>query len=529
MRDKGVVLVVDDSPDCLLALTEVMAAEGYNVRQANSGETALAAVAVTSPELILLDVRMPGMNGFEVCQRLKKSKRTRAIPIIFLSGITDVEEHIEGLRIGAVDFVSKPFRKEELLARVRNHLELGRLRMQLEHRLSETTTELRAANQRFQLELTERLRAEQAQRESEMLFRSMADTAAVMIWTSGADTKVNFYNRFALAFTGRSMGELTADGWKSVVHPEDLALKYPTYVPTIEAHREYQVSYRVRRADGEYRWMLDTATPRFLANGEFAGYVGIVIDITDLKKSQERLSAAQKLESLGVLVSGVTHTVNNVLGTILAESDLALADIPSESAARECLERIGSVACRASEMMALLMEYSGTGGSGAPTPVNVYSAVEETLRLFRATVSKKVDLSVNLASGSASVRADRSQIPQVVMALLTNAWEALGNQSGSIRISTSCVVIRSSNGGEDTGKLPPGNYICLEVTDTGCGIPTEALGRIFDPFYTTKSLGRGLGLAAVQGIVRALAGSIDARSTPAYGSSFRVLLPRCDE
>ena len=287
-----------------------------------------ASIEATQPELILLDIRMPGMDGFEVCRQLKDRSESHHIPVIFLSGITDTKDRVEGLRLGAVDFISKPFEQEELLARIRTHLELSRLRASLEEMVAERTAHLNAANERLRLELGERLRAEWALRESEERFRSMADNAPVVIWTSGPDAKVNFINRYALKFTGREFEELTGDGWMEVVHLEDLAVKYPVYFSTNAAGREYRAEYRVRRADGAYCWMFDTATPRILPDGSFAGYVGIVVDISDWKQHQQELLATQKLESLGVLVSGVAHNFNNIMGAIIAEADLALSELP---------------------------------------------------------------------------------------------------------------------------------------------------------------------------------------------------------
>jgi signal transduction histidine kinase len=308
-----------------------------------------------------------------------------------------------------------------------------------------------------------------------------------------------------------------------------LELKYPAVIPAIQARRDYRVEYRIRRADGEYRWMLETATPRFLADGEFAGYIGVMIDITDLKRNQEQLSATQKLESLGLVVSGVSHNFNNLLATILAEADLALMELSPESAAHDSVTRISGVAIRASEIVALLMAYGGAGGKGALTPVNLSTAVEETIRLFRATVAKQADVSVNLAGNLSFIRADISQIRQLVLNLLTNAWEALGDQEGSIRVTTSTLAVSPEDSSGNHAELTPGKYARLEVADSGCGISDEGRARIFDPFYTTKFLGRGLGLAAVQGIVRTLGGVIYVRSTPGQGSTFEVLLPCCDD
>ena len=528
LSSKGVILAVDDVPDSLMVLTETLTAQGYDVRPADSGELALASVVAAKPELILLDIRMSGMDGFEVCRRLKARKESRDIPLMFISGITEINERVEGLKLGAVDFVSKPFQKEELLARIGTHLELSRLRSKLEQMVEERTAHLDAANEHLRLELAERLRAEGALRESEERFRSMANNAPVVIWTSGPDAKINFVNNYGLTFTGRAVEELVGDRWNEVVHPKDLEEKFVPHV-AMNSGGHRAAEFRMRRADGAYRWMLDTTIPRYLPDGSFVGCIGITVDITEFKQHQENLLAAQKLESLGVLVSGLAHNFNNLMASIIAEADLALSELPVSSAAHEHVERINSVAIRAADIVLLLTAYASAGPTGTLIPLNVSSVVEDTLPLIKATVSRNIAFRHDLARKLPPICADMSQIVQVVMNLLSNACESLPNQEGLVSVNTSAVRISSADATGDQLRLPPGSYVRLSVSDSGCGIAAEDQTRIFDPFYTSKFLGRGLGLAAVQGIVRSLGGAINVQSTLGQGSTFELVFPSMDE
>lgn len=527
MTDSGTILVVDDEPGSLALLTNILQGAGYHVRPADSGELALESIQAKAPELILLDIRMPGMGGFEACRRLKAREETRSIPVIFISAANELEERLEGLRLGAVDFVSKPFRSEELLARVRTHLELGRLRTELETRVAERTAELRVANEQLQHELAEREIIEQALRESEERFRDLADTAPVIIWVTGPDKVLTFCNRQALIFAGRKLEELLESGWEDSAYPDDLRSLYPQFSTAVEGRRPFRLEARFRRADGEYRWMLNTGTPRFVGR-TYVGHIGTMIDITDLKRSHEKMVATQKLESLGVLAAGIAHDFNNLLGSICAEVDLALSAVRSESPVWESLDRIATVAVRGSEISNLLMDYAGGKGDNSGFElVNLSTLIEEMIKLLKVSLSKKAVLEIDLDSNLPAIRVNPAQIRRVITNLVTNASEALEGQEGFIRITTALTRARQECDPFGGANLPRGEYVLLAISDTGYGMTEQAQANVFDPFYSTKALGRGLGLSAVQGILRAHGGGINLESAPRRGSTFQVFLP-CD-
>ena len=368
-------------------------------------------------------------------------------------------------------------------------------------------------------------RAESTLSESEERFRNMADTAPVMIWVTGPDKLCTFFNKAWLEFTGRTMEQELGNGWVAGVHPDDVDRCIATYTESFDARRSFRMECRMRRADGEYRWVLDSAVPRLAPDDVFAGYVGSSIDITEVKRTQEDTFARQKLESVGTLAAGVAHDFNNLLGTVLAQAELAQAELADGSDPQEELERIRYVSIRGSEIVRQLMIYAGKERDDPSGPVDVSRIVREMHELLKVSVSKHVVLEMDLGINLPAVQASPAQLRQVVMNLITNASEAIGDRKGLIRVTTRPVTVGRDSIGTISEGLADGDYLQMEVSDTGSGILTETRSKIFDPFFSTKSVGRGLGLAVVQGIVRGLRGEIRLDSQPHIGTTFQILLP----
>jgi PAS domain S-box-containing protein len=501
------ILVVDDEAESLAMLRELLTAEGIEVRATDGGELALAAMHVEKPDLILIDIRMPGIDGFEVCRRVKRNPDAQDIPVIFLSASGEPREKVEGFRIGAVDFVTKPFHREELLARVRTHLELRRLRLHLERQVEERTAELR---------------------ESEQRFRTMANAAPVMIWASDRDKRCIFFNKGWLDFTGRSLNEELGNGWVENVHPDDVTRILETYSSAFDARRSFQMEYRLRRADGEYCWVLDNGVPRRGPNGVFSGYIGSCIDITDLKRAQQADLERQKLESIGLLAAGIAHDFNNLLGGIIAETDVALAERDAGMSLSEELRKIRAQALCASEIVRQLMVYTGSDTAEFGLEfglIDITAIVEGIVDLIKISISKHIVLKTDLHKQLPPVAGHAAQIRQVLMNLIINSSEAIGARAGVITVRTSPVSGRDDSASGKSMEMAGSDCVALEVSDTGSGMTEEQRRKIFDPFFTTKSVGRGLGLAVVHGIVRAHGGSINVLSAPRQGTRFRILLP----
>ncbi len=373
--------------------------------------------------------------------------------------------------------------------------------------------------------LRQRKRAEVALRESEESFRNLANTVPVMIVASGPDGKATFFNRVWLDFTGRTMEQELGSGWIEDVHPEDRDRTVLGYSASVEENKNCKLEYRLQRADGEYRHILCSGVPRFKRSGTFDGFIASCIDLTDMKRTEDEARARHNLESLGVLAGGIAHDFNNLLGGALAYVELAEAQVAEGVPPKEELQQIRSVAIRGSEIVRQLMIFAGKE-SATLEQVDVSSVVDEMLELLKVSISKHAILKTTLGKGLPAVRGNAAQIRQVVMNLITNASEAIGERDGVIRVITERATASNAVGAEN---LQEGVYVRIEVSDTGCGIALENQRRLFDPFFTTKFVGRGMGLSVVQRIVQRHGGAINVVSSLGKGSSFEILLPCAGE
>ena len=247
------------------------------------------------------------------------------------------------------------------------------------------------------------------------------------------------------------------------------------------------------------------------------------------RKLEEQVQHAQRLESLGVLAGGIAHDFNNLLASIMGYASLAAMDLTEESRPRKSIDQVLTAAKSASDLTQQMLAYSGRG-TFVVDLLNVTQLIESVARLLETTISKKASLRLNLGADLPPVQGDASQIRQVVMNLITNASESLGDNRGVVAVTTG---VQWAEAGElpalEPGSiLPEGRYVFIEVADTGCGMDAETQARIFDPFFTTKFTGRGLGLAAVLGIIRSHRGSIRVDSQPGAGTTFRVMFPAAE-
>jgi len=383
-------------------------------------------------------------------------------------------------------------------------------------------------------DITERVRAQTQLRESQERYRVLAETTHDLVIELDSEGRIVYVSPTSQAMLGYAPSEMKGTLPFTLIHPDDverLAAAFLVRAGSSEPRHGGTV-FRLRHRDGSWRWLEGGGVNYRTARGE-TRVVAVVRDVTeqrraedDRRRLEEWIRQAQKFESLGLMAGGIAHDFNNLLTPILGEASLALMDLPPDSAARARLERIQKAAQRAASLTHQLLDYAGRGALSTE-PVDLAKLVREMGDLLATSVSAKAELHHALPEGLPPIEGDGAQISQVVMNLITNAAEAIGAGGGRIEIRAGALAMtRAQLDALLLGEgLAEGRYVYVEVEDSGSGMSAATRARIFDPFFTTKFTGRGLGLAAVLGIVRAHHGAIEIESEPGRGTRFRALFP----
>jgi len=384
-------------------------------------------------------------------------------------------------------------------------------------------------------DITERKKNVKALQENKDLLAEIIELSPISMAIVSMDGTIEQINRRAIETFGYSPVEIPhMERWWLQAYPDEsyraeviarwMGLVGKAIVEKSEIERS---EYRVTCKDGTVKTTIIFGIP--VADKIFVMFD----DITERKRAEEerlslerQLLQSQKMESLGVLAGGIAHDFNNILTSIVGNTDLALMNINPESPVLDNLKRIEKSAVRATDLARQMLAYSGKG-KFVIEALDLNRLVEEMGHMLEVSISKKAQLKYNFTTPLPSVEADATQIRQIVMNLVINASEAIGDENGVIAISTGCIECDRAylKNAWLNSDLAEGLYVYLEVADTGCGMDKETLAKIFDPFFTTKFSGRGLGMAAVLGIIRGHKGSIQISTEPQKGTTFRILLP----
>jgi len=507
MRSKLRILHLEDDPHDSEIVESLLVDEGIycDMIRVSNREQFRSAIEQEPFDIILADYSLPSFDGMSALA-IALSQRP-SVPFILLSGTAGEEVAAESVKSGATDYVLKD-RPSRLVPSIRRAL--------------------REAEER-----RERQRAEQSLRESEERLRTVIQHMPVLMVAFDQQGGIVAWNHECEHVTGYNADEM-------VGNPSAMERLYPHAAQRMAMMAEWRWPSRDYRGreweltckDNTVRIVTWSNISKAFPVADWSSWV-IGIDITAAKRAQaereqmqSKLLQTQKLESLGVLAGGIAHDFNNLLTGILGNAGLALLRLDASSPARECIQRVISASERAAELTRQMLAYAGKA-SFEIRPISLSEHILETTHHLTATISKKVTFDLRLGDGLPAVEVDPAQIQQLAMNLIINAAESCGDGPGTVIVSTRETIVEEGQHEQwFTGEaLGPGAYVCLEVQDTGCGMDEETVAKIFDPFFTTKFTGRGLGLSTVLGIVRAHRGSLQVKSAPGQGSTFRVLLP----
>jgi two-component system, cell cycle sensor histidine kinase and response regulator CckA len=362
-------------------------------------------------------------------------------------------------------------------------------------------------------------------RDIDLRLRLVVDNVDIILWSVDAQGVLTMSEGRGLAKVGILPGQSVGKSMFEL-YPDVPAVAESVRGSLAGEERSYQTTLRGRVFESR------CSPLRLTPDGPVTGVIGFSIDVTERERAeteraslQAQLLQAQKMESLGLLAGGIAHDFNNILTAILGGATAAQLTLPPESAARADLEIVIKAAGRAADLTHQMLAYSGKGHFEI-RPIDVSRTVADISSLLETTISKKVQLTLSLPTGLPTIEADAAQVQQVLMNLVINGAEAIGDQRGTVVVTTGVQHVGEADAQQlFAAQLPSGPYVFIQVQDSGIGMDAVTQSKIFDPFFTTKFTGRGLGLAAVLGIVRRHRGAIKLDSTPGRGSTFKVLFP----
>lgn len=494
------ILIIDDDVPSLKILTKHLQNLGYKTLIARSGERGLAVAARTTPDLILLDVMMPGIDGFETCRRLKALDATMDIPVIFLTALPNTSDKIKGFEAGAVDYITKPIQNQEISVRIRTHLRLRELTDNLGKKVVEQTQELLT-------EIAERKQAEALLRESEEKYRLLVEAANVCIFVA-QDGILKLVNSKTEEISGYTAAELTAKPFLDLIHPEDQDVVMHRHLQSLQGEPlDDLYVFKVIDKKGELKWV-EIKVVLIQWDGRPAT-LNFLSDVTEKLRAEQELLKAKKLESVGLLAGGIAHDFNNLLTGLFGNVELAKIFLSPDHKSYKYLNSALLSMENATNLTKQLLTFA-KGGDPIKETLSIREVLIEMAQF--SLHGSNIKLQTNIDCDLWQIEADKGQLSQVINNLIINAQQAMPMGG---------VIILAANNVETT----QGKYVKITIQDEGEGIAPEYLEKVFDPYFSTKEKGSGLGLASTHSIIHKHNGTITVDSIPGQGTTFNIRLP----
>lgn len=494
------VLMVDDTPANIDVLHKVLAPEGYKLSFANSGKKALKIVSRALPDLILLDIMMPETDGLETCRRLKADEATQDIPVIFITAKSDTDDLVEGFQAGAVDYITKPFRREEVCVRVRTHLESRMLMKQREQLINN----LRATEERFRL---------------------LATWSPVGIFQTDSQGAYTYTNQKWRQIFGLDSGNELGSAWLHVVHADDRDIVQQAWQDSVNARRSYHAAFRIRSANGHIHWVDIRTSVLLNDDGSAEGFVGSAEDVTDAKQKEERMllakeAAESEIRAKSEFLASMTHELRTPLNAIIGYSEMLADDMDDIDDGSE-LSKITSAGKYLLSLINDVLDLSKVDAD----KMQVYAQEFDVMPLIKDvgdTIQPLVAKNNNrlLIEESGEIRdafSDETKLRQILFNLLSNA----------------CKFTRDSNIVVSVKRYQKDNadWLDFSVKDEGIGMTPEQIERLFQRYVQAEAStshrygGTGLGLVLSRQLAVILGGDIQAQSGMGEGSVFTLSIP----
>lgn len=507
------ILIVDDQPLSIKLMEALLNQKGFVTTSANNGLDALKYLEENTPDLVMLDVMMPGMSGFEVSMKMRENPKTANIPIIFVTARDDADTISKCFEAGGNDYAAKPLRIYELLARVK---------------LALTSS----------LHRKRALQSEEALEESKTFLKQIIDENPAQIFVMNSDKKFLLTNN---KFTDNLVNPKHALIGTSLDNFEDDKINHIIIKNLIKgwdkalADQESKHSFEMPFTDssGYEHWLLCTRLP-FVFHHENC-VLGINLDFTNLKqteiekkKLEEQLVQSQKMEVIGTLAGGIAHDFNNMLAVILGYTDLAKTTLPKDAKQINHLNEVTKAGTRAKDLVKQILNFSRQTEI-QHTDISITVIAKEVIKMVKSTLPSNIDCNVKIDSSTPFVRGDQTQMHQVLMNLCVNANQAMPD-GGTLTVNMHPFDPNSPDNFQ-TEALEGDKYVHISIRDTGMGMDEGVLKRIFEPYFTTKEVGKGtgMGLAVVHGIINQHSGHICVDSKVGEGTTFHIYLPSCEK
>lgn len=519
--EPGRILIVDDEVEVLETVKKMLVMGGMSVQTFTQGNDAISLLARQQVDVVVTDMRMPGMDGLELMKRVRILDKD--VSFVVLTGYASLENAIEAFEIGGpIEYLQKPIETiDDAIRAVERAVEKCRLK----RKNREVLEQLKKAKIDLEKQLEHRRRMDRRLQQSEELFREMVDHIQEVFWLFDWDNqKVVYVSPAFESIWGRPVEDLyqNYDIWSDSIHPEDIQYAEESFAEILETGGGQIREYRIRRPDREVRWISDTGWVIRDHQSQIRRITGVAMDITDRKTMERDIMAAKKMESIASLAGGIAHQFNNQLTVITSGLDLMEPFSHNAEERIDTMQEMKTASFKMAELTTQLLAYA----NGGKYNCQVYSPCElirNTIPVIKHAINPAISIEMDLSDTADHIEADSTQLQLVISAILSNASEAMDNE-GNIRITCKNMAGTRENLPYGFG-LNPGPFVCITFRDTGEGMDTETRNRMFEPFYSTRFQGRGLGLAAVYGIVRNHNGGIGVETQPGKGTTIRIYLP----